>query len=144
VNILIDFKNFCNSCPDWLIVSSENTIPKDKREVVKFSGLRLTRSQSRSCKILFSHWVTCSQLKLAQLETFQKFLMKGMLSSISSYLEASMRRVTPYKYMDLLISSEWPDYKSLSSKMIAICKVILRCFSLSPISKIHSIRLFLN
>lgn len=83
--------------PCKVILSSLNTIPNDKRVVVKFSGLKLTKSQSNKFKIQVSQEVTYSHVKLALLDTALKLRMKGMLSSISSYLEASMSKVTPYK-----------------------------------------------
>ena len=79
------------------MLSSLKTIPNDSKVVVKFSGLKLTKSQFNKFKIQVSQEVTYSQVKLALLETALKLRMKGMLSSISSYLEASMSKVTPYK-----------------------------------------------
>lgn len=79
------------------MLSSLNTIPNDKRVVVKFSGLKLTKSQFKRFKIQVSQEVTYSHVKFALLDTDLKLRIKGMLSSISSYFEASMSKVTPYK-----------------------------------------------
>lgn len=94
--------------------SSENRIPNDSRADVKFSGLITIKSQFNQLRILFSHLTIWSQLKLARLEIAQKSRIYGILSSSSSYLLATMRRVTPKRYFDRSISSALPSRSSLS------------------------------